>query len=360
MIIPQQLKIWFAKFRKYTVKYKDGFFHLYNLANTPYTIIESLDKMPFIKHSRKERLIQSNTPFIHARLQYAQLEEGLWVMLSDMVFKKNVVIHNLYDDSIPVNFNLMNLHYNEKKLPNKSLLLNGMILTDKTWSVFKSSNSRDGFRFKGSHELNITVYFTDEWLASQPALMEDCRNSNLDRFLKSDNAYLLLKDMQLDSDGLYKTFQNLVKENRDDSKKEELKKQVTDYFRQFITIYNREAINDHYFNLPDKDRKYIQKAERCLLDNLFHSFPGIEYVSQKVGVSPTKLKQDFKIVHNQTLYHYYRYHQMHVASKLLTEKASTVKEVAHLLGYENASKFSAAFKDQFGLQPSALVKEIVK
>jgi len=44
---------------------------------------------------------------------------------------------------------------------------------------------------------------------------------------------------------------------------------------------------------------------------------------------------------------------------LLSEKANTVKEVATLLGYENASKFAAVFKEQFGMQPSTLIKEKV-
>ena len=48
---------------------------------------------------------------------------------------------------------------------------------------------------------------------------------------------------------------------------------------------------------------------------------------------------------------------MQVARNLLMEKASTVKEVANLLGYENASKFAGAFKEQFGVQPSSLIKE---
>ncbi len=89
---------------------------------------------------------------------------------------------------------------------------------------------------------------------------------------------------------------------------------------------------------------------------MLHSFPGVEGIAENVGISPTKLKNDFKVIHNQGLYQYYRYHQMTLANKLLTEKATTVKKgVANLLGYENASKFAAVFKEQFGIQPSALI-----
>src|SRR6202012_2236336 len=137
----------------------------------------------------------------------------------------------------------------------------------------------------------------------------------------------------------------------------EIKNLISDFFKQLIDKYNLEAINERHFKLADKDRQCIRKTEKHLLDNLLHSFPGIENVAKHVGVSPTKLKTDFKVIHNQSLYNYYRYHQMHVARKLLTEKASTVKEVAAILGYENASKFAAVFKDQFGVQPSAVISE---
>ena len=47
---------------------------------------------------------------------------------------------------------------------------------------------------------------------------------------------------------------------------------------------------------------------------------------------------------------------MQLAEQILAKKANTVKEVASLLGYENASKFSAVFKEQFGVQPSSILK----
>lgn len=128
----------------------------------------------------------------------------------------------------------------------------------------------------------------------------------------------------------------------------------------FNNKYNREAVADDHLRLTDTDRKYIQKVENYLKDNLLNSFPGNEAIAEKVGVSPTKLKNDFKTIHNQSIYQYYRHHQMTLANKLLIEKAATVKEVANLLGYENASKFAAVFKEQFGVLPSSLIKTYVK
>jgi AraC-like DNA-binding protein len=355
MVFSSQLKYWFEKFRKFKVSYKEGFFHLSNLANSPFTIVESFDKMPFCKHDRENAYITSNTLFLQAQLYYAAVEEGLWIFVSELTFKKNVVMHNVFDESLPVNFNFMNLHYNEKSVTSKSMLINGLALTDKTWSVFKAGNAKTDYHFKGAHEYNITIYFTNEWLAKQARSKINLTGSNFDRFLKSDNTYLFLPDRDLNSDALYPDFLDLIKQKNDDLKCREMLARITDFFKQFTDKYNVETINDHHFKLSDRDRKYIQQTETYLLDNLLHSFPGIENIAQKVGVSPTKLKNDFKIVHNQSLYHYYRFHQMHAAHKLLKEESS-VKKVAALLGYENASKFAAVFKEQFGMQPSSLIK----
>lgn len=93
------------------------------------------------------------------------------------------------------------------------------------------------------------------------------------------------------------------------------------------------------------------------MDNLLSSFPGIEAIAEKIAVSPTKLKSDFKTLHNQTLYQYYSYHQMQFANILIAKNQLAIKEVAKILGYSNAGKFSAAFKKHFGIEPSNARKE---
>lgn len=357
MIFSKELKSWLAKFRKYKVSYKDGFFQLYNLANSPFTMIESFDHMPFCKHSREKKLVTSKTLFLDTRLYYSELEEGLWIFVSDLEVKKNLVLHNIYDQSLPVNFNYINLYYNQKTVSSKSILVNGMALTDKTWAIFKAGDAKAAYHFKNTHELNITIYFTNEWLSEQLKSKTYFRDSNLDKFFQSDNTYLFLPDMDLSSDMFYQDFLDLIKQNGDNLKSKEIKNLVHDFFKHFIDKFNLETISEHHFKLSDRDRKYIQKAEKYLMDNLLHSFPGIEKIAEKVGVSATKLKNDFRVVHRQSLYHYYRFHQMNLANRLLTENTSTVKEVARLLGYENASKFAAVFKEQFGILPSTLKKE---
>jgi AraC-like DNA-binding protein len=353
----ERLKSWLKKFQKFKVTFKDGFFHLSNLANSPFTMVQTFDNTPFINHYKEKKLMTSNTLFINVEMYYAELEEGLWILLSDMEIKRSFVMHNIFDETMPVNYNFINLHYNRKSLTSKSMLIDGMLLTDKTWTLFKPGTVKLDYHFKDAHEYNITVYFTDEWFAKEFKSITYFKGSNVEKFFKSDNRYIFLTDTQLNSDDFYGDFLALQKLNGNYSNNEKIKALVCSLFKQFIEKYELETINEDHFKLNDKDRRYIKKTEKYLLDHLLKSFPGIEAISKTVGVSATKLKNDFKMIHNQSLYNYYRYHQMHLARKLLSGKASTVKEVANLLGYENASKFAAVFKDQFGVQPSSLIKE---
>ena len=54
---------------------------------------------------------------------------------------------------------------------------------------------------------------------------------------------------------------------------------------------------------------------------------------------------------------YHRNLQMKEGRRLLTETEMTVSEIAYLLGYEQSSNFSTAFKKKFGISPLAVRSE---
>lgn len=124
----------------------------------------------------------------------------------------------------------------------------------------------------------------------------------------------------------------------------------------FIEKLNHEVISENHFKLSDKDRKNIKRAEQFLLESLLGDFPGIEKVAAKTGISPSKLKSDFKSMHDASLYQYFSSHQMQAAYDVLLQDKYEIREVALLFGYENASKFSAKFFKEFGVMPSKVVK----
>ena len=69
-------------------------------------------------------------------------------------------------------------------------------------------------------------------------------------------------------------------------------------------------------------------------------------------VSETQLKNSFRNYYGNSVYKFIRARKMQEAAVLLAEGRLSVMEIAGMLGYENCSKFSAAFRGEYGMSPS--------
>lgn len=77
----------------------------------------------------------------------------------------------------------------------------------------------------------------------------------------------------------------------------------------------------------------------------------VETLSAIFGISPTSVKNYFRGVYGKNISTYLRETRMSAAALALSESKRPVAEIAAAVGYENASKFSAAFKSFFGESP---------
>ena len=78
----------------------------------------------------------------------------------------------------------------------------------------------------------------------------------------------------------------------------------------------------------------------------------LEQLSSVFHVSGTTIKNSFKTVYGVSLYNFIRTKKMQMAAELLLQSDDTILEIAGKFGYENASKFSGAFKDVMGVPPN--------
>lgn len=286
---------WFKKFKRYTVSYKNGAFHLHNLFNSPQTTIESFDKMAFCNHDRDKKMQTSDTIFLKSKFYYCNPEDGLWIIISNLHFKKNVLMENLYDKNFPVEHHFINIHIKAKTIANKSLV-NGLVLKDNTWSMFKAGHAITEYHFKNSNEKNITLFFTSKWFDKQKELNPNLKNSKLADFFDSSNTHLILDEENPMYEKLCDDMMLLASEGIDKNTSA-IKKCVSKIITNFTERINTEIISENHFKLNDKDRKTIQRMEQYLNDNLLGSFTGIEKIAEKFGISPTKLKSDFKSIY---------------------------------------------------------------
>lgn len=103
-------------------------------------------------------------------------------------------------------------------------------------------------------------------------------------------------------------------------------------------------------SLKSADIERIHLAKELLLRDIEHP-PSLAVLSKLSGLNDYKLKQGFRQVFGTTVFGYLRSHRMEQARQLLTEQRMTVSEVARLVGYSSLSRFSLAFKEQFGVSP---------
>ena len=79
----------------------------------------------------------------------------------------------------------------------------------------------------------------------------------------------------------------------------------------------------------------------------------IPFLAARAGVSPTKLKQVYRRVYGVSLFAHIRTEKMHWAAHELVSTNILVIDIAEACGYDNASKFSAAFCSVMGCTPTA-------
>ena len=112
---------------------------------------------------------------------------------------------------------------------------------------------------------------------------------------------------------------------------------------------------DHTRNLTNSQSELAQQASSYILTHLDRRIT-IREMSERMHVSQTQFKNSFRNCYGQSVYKYIRSRKMKLAAQKLVEEELSVMEIAGMFGYENCSKFAAAFRREFGVSPSSYRK----
>lgn len=131
-----------------------------------------------------------------------------------------------------------------------------------------------------------------------------------------------------------------------------------DYFRvktaELLLVLSSLDLNEHdrqgqYF--PMRQTEKIKQIHSLITTSLERSYT-IEQLSERFTIAPATLRKVFKAVYGTPVYRYIKTYKMKAAASMLISQPSlTVSQIAQQLGYDNASKFSAAFRDVMGASP---------
>jgi len=103
-------------------------------------------------------------------------------------------------------------------------------------------------------------------------------------------------------------------------------------------------------SLKPDDIDRIHHAKAILTANLDNP-PSLMELARQVSLNDYKLKVGFRQVLGTTVFGYLHQHRMETARQLLEAQRMNVREVAQSVGYANQSRFAAAFRKQFGINP---------
>lgn len=107
--------------------------------------------------------------------------------------------------------------------------------------------------------------------------------------------------------------------------------------------------NHSYLKSCDMDR--MQYAGELLSKNI-ETPPNMLELAKDLGVSRSKLYNNFKQVHGISPMEYFRLKRIEKAGVLVKNKNMNLTQIAYSLGYSNSSHFAKTFREYFGIPPS--------
>lgn len=123
-------------------------------------------------------------------------------------------------------------------------------------------------------------------------------------------------------------------------------------FQHFL--FDHEPSN-HDYSITRSDLERIHQARDVMLGRMENP-PSLMELSRIVGLNDYKLKAGFKKVFGTTIFGYLREKRLEKAMLHLQNGQTSVGEAAVSVGYTNASYFAEAFRKQYGINPSELIR----
>lgn len=348
---------WYDKIKPYLFKYKDGFFELPYLGNTPLSMIESFRKMPFIQHDDAKKRIISNSPFVDAIVSYHVINNDLIFMHSVLMIKANICFKSIIKKEITEEYYCLTYTTNLDESNSSKRIIYGEQLENSTLQLIKPTVNIKTYHFKNAHFESFLLYFTEKWLLDFCKKSKSPNEKILEFIHSKDQTFISNIDNKDFFTRLLNEFKSDLKLDFDKRDNKLLNSRIIEFLQLSIHSSFTKSFTNQYFHISNSDRTKIEEVEKILEEHITTKFPGIEKIAHQIGVSETKLKYLFKQQHQLTLLGYYQEKKMQAAEKMLAKGEHKVSEVANYFGYSNASKFSAMFKNHINSLPSEVNSE---
>lgn len=166
----------------------------------------------------------------------------------------------------------------------------------------------------------------------------------------SDKEYFIRKDSLLKNDEyidhVLSEMYNVPKEIRMDLFKVKIMELLLRLKMLDKTLYTDDRIY-----IPAGQAEKIKEVHKLIIDSPSKNYT-VEVLSQMFDIPESTLRKNFREIYGSPIYKYIKKFKINKAAELLkSDRSLKVSDVAESVGYDNPSKFAAAFKDVMGITP---------
>jgi AraC-like DNA-binding protein len=332
-----------------------GFYELPYLANNPQLMVDSILKFPISRHKPSEQAIYTDNEFTKGEIRYRKIEEGLWLMATHFDVKQNMVCRSLYNEEIISDHYFLSFAVFEYQFPTNDNFTQFATLLSTTCTLYKPYTEVDTYFYENTSGKFYNIVFSKEWAQKNLTYNSKKHECDLQAFINAETGFINWLDIVPDAENLSKNLWEITKGLQGSQYDSGiLEKIVIGIITDFIQATNNDKRLKNYPHLSNADYASVSKAECLILKNLMNPFIGVESISKAVNICPTKLKIIYKSVFGFSMLQYHKEKNMLLAMQLIKKTAMQIKNIALLTGFENANKFTAAFKKRFNELPSAI------
>ena len=113
-------------------------------------------------------------------------------------------------------------------------------------------------------------------------------------------------------------------------------------------------------HVESPDERLLNRVMKVINDNMANPDLSVDMLAKKVGISRVHLYRKLKELTNQSASDLIRNVRLKQAAALLAAKRQSINEVATRTGFANVNYFSTAFKELYGLTPTAYMEQCLK
>ncbi|WP_055144681.1 helix-turn-helix domain-containing protein [Jiulongibacter sediminis] len=196
------------------------------------------------------------------------------------------------------------------------------------------------------------IFLNKKWLAE---ILPDkfFETFNIPFVFKSRLSHLIISGSHIDINELFEILKEFHESEIKGAKRlEKLGELYTFLSGFFETIHClRFDPNSRGKVMPERDLETILGLEKHLRNNVEGETPDLVSLSEKFGMSKTKLCNTFKDFYGASIISYYNIIKLDHAKKVLISKPDSVSDIAHRLSFSNQSYFNRWFKKLSGVSP---------